>query len=117
MDLRLDPMLAAAYRSPSQIAKNVTEPWAERNLFCPACTSDRVGSLRANTAVLDFRCPRCAERYQLKSKSSRFGRKVRNSAYGKKMEAIMAGEAPHYVFLHYSRETWHVQNLFIIPGH
>jgi type II restriction enzyme len=55
--------------------------------------------------------------YQLKSKSGPFGQRVQNSAYEPKMRAIRQGKAPHYAFLQYSRETWRVTDLFIVPGH
>lgn len=95
----------------------MTEPWAERNLFCPACPSDHLRSLANNTAVLDLRCERCDAKYQLKSKGAPFGRKAANSAYERKMDAIRSGRAPHYAFLHYDKSDWTVRNLFVIPGH
>lgn len=117
MDLRLDPSLAKGYKSPSQIARRVTEPWAEANLFCVACPSNRVVSYAANTKVMDLRCERCEASYQLKSLSHPFGRRTSNSAYEAKMAAIKAGRAPHYGFLQYSRFEWMVKGLFVVPGH
>ena len=117
MYLELDPTLAASYKSPSQIARVVTEHWAADNLFCLACSSDELTSLPNNARVEDYHCPSCSARYQLKSKSGPFGRSVQNSAYGPKMRAIEEGKAPHYAFLQYSRETWQVTDLFVIPSH
>jgi len=45
----------------------MTEDWAATNLFCLACSSDRVLSEPANTPVLDYTCPDCGAIYQLKS--------------------------------------------------
>ena len=117
MDLQLDPAIAADYRSASQVARVVTERWATDNLYCLACTSDRLDPLRPNARVRDYRCIGCSAQYQLKSKHASFGRKVTNSAYGPKMQAIEQGLAPHYAFLRYSREAWRVTDLFVVPGH
>ena len=117
MDLRLDLTTAEGYRSGSQIARKISEDWATRNLFCLACASDRIDAARANTAVWDYSCSTCGAVYQLKSQSRRFGRKVSNSAYGVKMQAIADGRAPHYAFLQYSKLTSRVTDLFVVPGH
>lgn len=117
MDLALDLSVAQGYKSRSQIARRITEDWATRNLFCPSCPSGHLEPLDANTAVSDYLCPRCDSRYQLKSKSGKFGRSVSNSAYQKKIEAIERGAVPHYMFLHYSPTAWRVANLFIVPGY
>ena len=117
MYLELDPTLAANYKSASQIARVVTEHWAADNLFCLACSSDELTALPNNARVEDYHCPNCSAKYQLKSKSGPFGRRVQNSAYEPKMRAIEEGKAPHYAFLQYSRETWRVTDLFVIPSH
>lgn len=117
MDLRMDAGLAEGYTSASQVARRLTEPWAERNLFCPACPSDQLRSFANNTAVIDLRCERCDARYQLKAKAGAFGRKAANSAFSRKMEAINAGRAPHYAFLNYGSGDWLVRDLFVVPGH
>ena len=117
MKLQLDPQLAMGYRSASQVARRVTERWAEENLYCVACSSSRLTAAAANTAVLDFRCPRCEVAYQLKAKNGRFGGVVTNSAYAVKIAAIDAGRVPNYVFLGYSKLDWLVHDLFVVPGH
>lgn len=117
MNLQLQPSLGAGYVSASQIARRVTERWGEENLYCLACASPKLTPATANTAVLDFRCPRCGATYQLKAKGGRFGRTVTNSAYAVKIAAIDAGTAPNYVFLGYSRVEWLVRDVFVVPGH
>lgn len=116
-DLQMDPSVASGYKSASQIARRVTEDWAARNLYCAACAADTLIPARNNAAVLDYHCESCSAAYQLKSQSSSFGSTVSNSAFGKKMEAIRAGRAPHYAFLHYSAAEWQVKGLFVVPGH
>ena len=117
MELTLDPSLAEGYSNRSQIARVVTEHWANENLFCPACPSDHLNPLRPNARVRDYDCPDCKSSYQLKSADKAFGRSVSNSAYGPKMNAIQNGQAPNYIFLRYSRQRWVVMDLFIVPGY
>ncbi len=97
MYLELDPTLAAGYKSASQVARVVTEHWAAHNLFCLACSSDELTSLPNNARVEDYHCPNCSAKYQLKSKSGPFGRRVQNSAYEPKMRAI-SPSAPTVAF-------------------
>ena len=117
MDLHLNLELARGYKSATQRARVMTETWAEENLYCLSCSSDQLDPTRPSRKVVDFVCPSCEERYQLKSKSSPFGTKVSNSAYDPKIEAIRAGTTPNYVFLQYDRSSWQVRNLFAVPGH
>jgi type II restriction enzyme len=117
MELRLDATHADGYKSRSQIARRVTEYWATENLYCIACTADRLSPTATNTAVVDYLCLRCGGRYQLKSKNSPFGSVVTNSAYSKKMQAIERGDVPHYAFLQYSLDSWTVHDLFVVPGY
>ena len=117
MELTLDPSVAEGYRSLSQKARIITEHWAQKNLFCPACSSEHLDPLRPNAIVTDYDCPNCKASYQLKSAAKAFGGSVTNSAYEPKMKAIRDGQAPNYVFLHYSPQKWMVVNLFIVPGY
>lgn len=117
MDLRLDLTVAEGYKNPSQIARRLTEDWATRNLYCLACTSAHLDAARANTAVWDYSCSSCGALYQLKGQNKPFGRRVSNSEYYTKMQAIAAGRAPHYAFLQYSIPAEAVTDLFVVPGH
>ena len=117
MDLSLNLAVAEGYKSPTQVARRVSEDWATRNLYCLACTCDHLDPAKANTAVWDYLCPTCGASYQLKSKNGRFGRKATNSQYDVKMRAIAKGQAPHYAFLQYSMLTSTVTDLFVVPGH
>ena len=117
MNVTLDPSIAINYKSLSQKARVITESWATANLYCPACTSDRLGPLRPNAKVTDYLCSNCTARYQLKSTGGSFGGSVINSAYQPKMDAIQSGRVPHYAFLSYSSQRWLVTDLFIVPGY
>jgi type II restriction enzyme len=114
VDLRLAMANARDYRSRSQIARILTEAWGKRELYCPACEAEDLHQHVANRAVSDFFCDSCGQEFQLKAKSGRFGPKVANSAYQKKMDAIAAGTLPNYMFLSYQADT--VTDLFVVPG-
>lgn len=95
----------------------MSEAWAARELFCLQCPSGALEPLRTGTKVVDFSCPECAARYQVKSKQGNFGRVVTNSAYQAKIDAIEAGTVPNYVFVGYSSNLWRVTSGFVVPGH
>lgn len=115
MNVEMPIDLAAAYKSPAQRARVVTEGWAERNLFCPACSADRLSPSPPNTRAIDFRCGRCAQSFQLKGKSSSFTNKVIDGAYDALMAALSSDAAPNLFLLHYNRPTWTVANLLLVP--
>lgn len=117
MELYLDATLAQRYISKSQIARVLTEAWFHENMYCPACPSDYLERLQANTKVLDFQCPRCRETFQLKSKSDKFGSTVANSEYYTKVEKIKRGLSPNWALLQYDCMSFKINNLFIIPRH
>lgn len=117
MDLNLNLAVAEGYKSPSQVARRLSEDWATRNLYCLACNSNHLDDAKANTAVWDYSCSTCGSFYQLKGKNGRFSRRVTNSEYHVKMRAIAEGRAPHYAFLQYSIATSMVTDLFVLPGH
>ncbi|MBS3815720.1 MAG: restriction endonuclease, partial [Hadesarchaea archaeon] len=94
-----------------------SETWAGENMYCPACLNNSLDKTKTNKAVLDFTCPNCNEGYQLKSKKSPFGKKVSNSAYQPKIDAIHSGTIPNFTFLQYDSDEWLVKELFIVPSH
>lgn len=116
MELQMDPSVAAGYTSLSQVARKVTGDWAARNLYCPACDWDGLSPTEPDSMMLSFHCPECSASFRLKGKSNPFGRVVPNSAYQKKIEAILQGQSPHYAFLQYRRADWTVRDLFFVPG-
>lgn len=115
MELCLPASLASSYRSKSQQARVVSESWGAEELFCAACISDELDSFDNNNASSDFQCPNCRERYQLKSQSRPFARRVLGANYQKMCDAIAAETAPSYYLLHYARESWMVRDLMLVP--
>ena len=115
MELFLNAEIAAGYKSPSQRVRVITEKWFEENMYCPACPSEILEAAPPSKKVIDFVCPRCDEKYQMKSMGHKFGTKVMNSAYYPKIEAIKKGTAPNYVFMHYERKDMKVYDVMVIP--
>ena len=101
MDLHLPTSNFVNYKSGSQRARVSTEPWGEANLYCAACDSPRISSLPTGTHAVDFSCPSCASRYQLKSSASKFGNRVIDGAYAAMHRAILSDQTPNLFFLHY----------------
>lgn len=115
MNLRLPTHFADGYTSPAQRARRITEPWGGENLYCCACVSDRLGTEATNNQVSDFLCPKCAERYQLKSQRKPIGGTILGSNYQKMLDAILGNQTPNFFLLHYRMPEWFVQNLLLIP--
>jgi type II restriction enzyme len=103
------------YKSASQRARVSTEPWGEANLYCPACDSPKINSLPTGTHAVDFSCPTCASRYQLKSSASKFGNRVIDGAYAAMHRAITADQTPNMFFLHYKLPQLTVESVLLIP--
>lgn len=115
MNLAMSSELALGYRSRCQIARRITEHWAERELYCVACDKGRMTATTVNTKVVDFVCENCASDYQLKSSSRAMEKRVVDGAYSAMAAAIEAGRVPNLLLLHYSPD-WFVQNLTLIPS-
>ncbi|MBI2518705.1 MAG: restriction endonuclease [Opitutae bacterium] len=115
MNLQLPTRFGEGYKSPSQLARRITEPWGADNLYCCACTSDRLHAERNNTQVSDLVCPECVERYQLKSHSKKLSAGILGSNYQKMLDAVLGNRTPNFFLLHYQLPEWMVRNLLLIP--
>ena len=93
MNLQLPTHHGVGYKSGSQLARRITEPWGADNLYCCACTSDQLTPEKTNAQVSDFLCPKCVERYQLKSHSKKLGAGILGSNYQKMLDAVDRAEA------------------------
>jgi type II restriction enzyme len=91
MNLQCSIGFASSYRSASQITRVLTEEWCTRELYCPACDSDRLTASKANTPAVDFECPKCGQPFQFR-----------------------ADRTPNLLVLQYSAD-WIVHNLLLIP--
>ena len=115
MDLCFDVEKAHNYKSPSQIARVLTEDWAARNLFCVSCSCNRLQAARDNTKVIDFVCDNCSETYQLKSRNRPLGDKIVDAAYAPMIDSVKKNKAPNLFLLHYNPQNYCAENLLVVP--
>jgi len=116
MQLQMPIALAAAYKSPSQRARIISEAWGRENLYCPRCSSPRLEPSPPNTQVIDFICPRCTSAFQLKSQSRPFSQRINDAAYEVMRRAIEEDRAPNLLALHYNPIGWTACNLILVPS-
>lgn len=114
MNLQCRIDLAARYKAPTQIARVLTEDWCRRELYCPACESDRLSGSKANSPAVDFECAGCVQLFQLKSGRNWNSAKIVDAAYKAMIGAIRADRTPNLLVLQYSPD-WLVQNLMLVP--
>lgn len=115
MQIRLPAYLARKYKSASQQARAVTEPWGAENFYCLNCASPRLAQTPPGTKGVDYICPRCDDAYQLKGQSRPLAGRITDAAYEVMLGLIHAGRAPHLLALHYDRAAWTVRNLILVP--
>ena len=116
MDLRFNTSLAEGYKSPSQIARVLTEDWLARNMYCPICGEVSIRRAEPNAPVKDYVCEHCKSQYELKSKKSisdTYPKVVPDGVYNTMIGRITSLDNPSFFFLHYDRYA--VNNLIIVP--
>jgi type II restriction enzyme len=111
----MDISKAGRFKNGTQIARVTSEDWARRNLYCPACESNRLTQAKNNTKAYDFICPCCGARFQLKGSKRWNECRIPDAGYNAMMEAIAVGKNPNLVLMHYDN-NWLVQNLLLIPS-
>jgi type II restriction enzyme len=114
MNLQCRAELGFAYKAGSQIARVISEDWCSRELYCAACTSDRLSSSKVNTPAIDFVCPQCDQCFQLKSFKAWNQRKIPDAGYESMMRAIRSDRVPNLLVLQYSSD-WLIKNLLLVP--
>ncbi len=117
MDLFLNPNIAPVYKSGSKKIGVITESWFEENLYCPSCPSGSLDRTPPNEKVVDFICPDCDERFQMKAQGHALGNRVMDSAYEPKIQSILPGTIPNFVFMHYDKRAISVEDLVVVPKH
>jgi type II restriction enzyme len=106
---------AGGYKSSTQQARVVTESWGVANLYCPACSSPRLGASPPNTQAIDYECPVCGLPFQLKSSQGPIGERIMDAGFEAMMRAIREDRTPNLLVLHYDRLSWRVKNLLLVP--
>lgn len=115
MKLEMPVAAADAYKSQSQIARVLTETWAEDNLYCISCTAPSIDRAPNNARAVDFWCNGCDARYQLKASRQQHTRRVPDAGYDAMMEAVLGDRCPNLLVLHYE-PSWRVANLVAVPS-
>ena len=88
----------------------------KEHAYCPACGSVLV-QFQNNKPAADFYCAQCAEQYELKSKEGQLGIKITDGAYHSMVSRILSADNPGFFFLCYSKSTWSITDLVLIPKH
>lgn len=105
---------STGYKSGSQIARVITEPFVEQNAFCPSCGNSITAAI-ANSKVKDFECTNCPEEFELKSKKGKIGKIIPDGAYESMIDRINSMNNPSLYVLHYNEKEKVAENLFIVP--
>lgn len=115
LNLLMEASCAVGLKSQCQVVRRVTETWADANLFCAACTSDRIQSLPHNAQAIDFACPGCSAPFQLKAARVWNERKIPDAGYHAMMRALTSDRVPNLLVMQYTPD-WSVRNLVLIPS-
>lgn len=115
VQIQMSPEVGAAYKSPAQRARVISEAWGKCNLYCAHCYSSTLEGLPPNTSTADYACPSCGSTFQLKSQSRPLTERVVDAAYEPMKRAIMEGSTPNLFSLYYDRSVWEVRDLVLIP--
>jgi type II restriction enzyme len=81
MNLTFQVAIAAAYKSPLQRTRVLSEHWVGSQAYCPNCGNPQVIAYPNNSRIADFYCPSCNEGYELKSQKRAFGAKLVDGSY------------------------------------
>ena len=115
VDLRLDQSLGLGYKSPTQLARVLTQDWVSRQAYCPKCRADRLDPTPQNTKAMDFRCAECNEPYELKSSKRPFRGRILDGEYSTLVRAIESRDNPNLLLLNYDAARTRVTDLHAIP--
>jgi type II restriction enzyme len=115
LNLSMETSCAGGLKSQCQVARRITEAWAAANLFCAACTSDRIQALPHNSQAIDFTCPKCSAPFQLKAARVWNERRIPDAGYHAMMRALASDQVPNLLVMQYTTD-WNVRNLLVIPS-
>lgn len=107
--------LALNYKSPSQLARVLTENWFKTEMYCPCCLNEFLSVYGNNKKGYDFFCNKCNSQFQVKGSKKKFGGRIVDGEYHTMMSIINANASPNFLCMHYSSDEWIVKNLFMIP--
>lgn len=117
MQLQFNTDLAKGYKSPSQIARVLTEGWVKQSSYCPNCGRIDITKYGNNNPASDFYCENCSEDYELKSKRDSIGNKIMDGAYETMVAKLKSSRNPNFFLLNYNIPKYEVINFLVIPKH
>lgn len=117
MRLNLKKHVTGEYKSPSQIARVMTEQWVGESVFCPSCGGLKLSKYPNNEPVADFYCRNCSESYELKSTKRKIGGRISDGAHQTKIERLESDNHPSLFVLNYDARKHLVLNCFVVPKH
>jgi type II restriction enzyme len=113
LEVTCNPSIAASYKSPSQIARVLSERWLLANMYCVNCESAHLQATPANTRCLDFTCDWCRHRYELKTFLRRPATSLVDGAYDSMLATMNSGMTPT-LFLLQRDAAWKIENFSAI---
>ncbi len=109
----LEINLGTNYRSASQRARVMSEPWVKQHIPCPLCQGSFTEFL-ANQVSVDLFCNQCDEVFQLKAVQKKLPKRLTGANYPKTKQTFEEGAHPHLLLLVYDPKTWEVLHLYFI---
>ena len=114
MELNLNMGLGKRFKSAPQKVRVISEAWAESNAFCCSC-GGALSRGRNNARVLDFRCKKCHNEFELKSTRGSFSNKLPDGAFRTMIDRLTDASSPDFFFLTYDIKSYSVTNFFAVP--
>ncbi len=113
MTLSLEKYTSTDYKSSSQKARVMTEPWYLENGYCVSCLNN-LTQFENNSPVADFYCSNCKEEFELKSKKGMVSKKIVDGAYSTMINRVNSNNNPNLIFLNYNA-NFIVRDVIAIP--
>lgn len=113
MNLNCNLSLGDRLKRNTQRARVITEAWFGAEGYCLNCSSLRLTQTTAGTAFCDYVCPKCAQRYELKSARQAHTRVVQDGGFDSMMRQMKAANVPALMLLQYDA-SWCVRRLLAL---
>ncbi len=110
--MKLSVELAESYNSPRQKARVITESWVAENCNCPFC-GGKLEPFPNNNKCSDFKCSKCSESFELKSKKGKFSKTINGAEYKTTLEKVRCSENPNWLLLEH--DGLNITGLVLIP--
>ncbi|MGH7939558.1 MAG: DpnI domain-containing protein [Limisphaerales bacterium] len=106
--------LAIAGANPRDRARVLLDCWAQGNLYCPNCSSDKLN--RDNGRTGQLRCPGCRSRFEIQGQPGPFDQYIAAGPFDSVRCAMGDRRLSGRFYLHYDPRVWIVRDLLLVPG-